>query len=141
MATIGLEPWRDIWRRGIAPGLSADQLRLLADALRRDDPLLIQGAITRDAGRCLIGFCGLCDPAEALDDDTFEIEGYFSRFTCRVNLRLAGNGVATSFVHWYDYAPRYDMIVALLPEVERSLALLAEPFGEGRHPELEASQG
>jgi len=120
-----LEPWRDVWRRGIAPGLSAHQLRLLADALRCDDPLLIQGSITRGAGMCLIGFCGACDPAQELYSAQ-DIEDYFTHFTHWANRRLSPVRVASSFVHWYDYAKRREMIAALLPEVERSLALLAE---------------
>ena len=39
-----MESWRDTWRRGFAPVLSTDGLRILAEALRTDDPRLIQGS-------------------------------------------------------------------------------------------------
>src|SRR5438552_11848691 len=39
-----LEPWRDCWRRGIAPLLSIANLQALREALAADDPRLVQGA-------------------------------------------------------------------------------------------------
>src|SRR5687768_2551950 len=41
-----MESWRIVWRDGFVPGLSTVGLTALRDALRGDDPRLVQGSTT-----------------------------------------------------------------------------------------------
>ena len=56
--------WLTTWRTAVAPQLSLPGLTALRDALRDDDPRLVQGVITRVyaggevGGSCAIGFAG-----------------------------------------------------------------------------------
>jgi hypothetical protein len=45
-----VEPWRTVWRDGLAPLLTDNDLQALGRALAQDDPALIQGS---DDGCCV----------------------------------------------------------------------------------------
>ena len=64
-----MEPWRKVWRAGIAPQLSVCELAALRAGLDQDDACLLQGATTFPPplhgvedwpveGACALAYCG-----------------------------------------------------------------------------------
>ncbi len=132
-----MESWRKVWREGVATQLSREGLEALAKALRDDDPRLLQGATTsppplecvRDwpvEAACVLGYCGW--QGEGLET-VAEVEEFFAR-ACYLAEKALGEPAAIRwFLNWFDDTPRAEMRAELLPEIERSLQLLENPYG------------
>lgn len=126
-----IEAWRHVWRVGFAPQLSTAALEAVRDGLVNDDPAMLQGRTTeppplacvRDfpaCGACLVGYAGW--KAENLAT-VGEVEEFFARTCFVADERLQESAGCRFFLNWFDETPRGEVIAALLPEVERSLAM------------------
>lgn len=126
----GVEPWRTVFRDGIAPSLSTPGLVALRDALTSDDPTLTQGSTTVPPplmcvydwpceGACLIGFAGW--KGEGLTR-VGEVEEHFARVCYDSDQRTGGPADCRWLLNYWDNTPREQAIRELLPEVELALA-------------------
>lgn len=124
-----MECWRKVWREGFLPSLKTEGLKALRDALRSDDPRLMQGMTTSPApqpgqeawtcnGTCAVGFCGW--QANRLLT-VGEVEEYFARLCFEADHRLGAPAASRWFINWFDETPRPIMREHLLTEVERNL--------------------
>lgn len=125
-----IESWREVWRRGFAPGLSASALQALAAALRSDDPRLSQGSTTTPPplmcvqdwdceAACVVGYCGW----QGEDLTTVgEVEEYFARACFEADRRLGEPAACRHLLTFWDDTPRPAARAQLLGEVERTLA-------------------
>ncbi len=131
-----MESWRKVWRDGVAPLLSVDGLEALRQALATDDVRLIQGATTTPPplqyvhwpvkAACLISYAGV-DLCGGFDHATVgDVEEFFTRMCVDIDQRLGEPAGCRWFLNWFDETPRDEMRALLLPEVERSLALMKE---------------
>lgn len=125
-----MDTWRQVWRNGIAPLLSASGLEALRSAIVSDDVRLVQGATTeppplysaRDwhlEGACALGFCGW--QGEGLET-VGEVEEFVTRLCAEIDRRLGEPTASRWFMHWFDDTPRDLMRRQLLAEVSRTLA-------------------
>ena len=125
-----MESWRMVWRDGFAPVLSTTGLLSLRDALRVDDPRLVQGATTTPPpllcvqdwlveAACALGFCGWQGESLAT---VGEIEEFFARVCFEADRRLGEAAVCRWFLNWFDDTPRDAMRRELLGEVELALS-------------------
>lgn len=124
-----MEAWRKVWREGFVPVLSRRALEALRDALRDDDPRLLQGCTTNPPplmvvldwpveGACATGFCGW--QGEELGT-VGEVEEFFAEVCFLADQRLGEPAACRHFLNWYDDTPRDEMRRELLAEVERCL--------------------
>jgi hypothetical protein len=120
MSEPKLESWQRNWRMHIAPQLSTSGLNALAQALKNDDPRLLQSETFRMnndrqlSAACVIGFCGW--QGDQLQT-TADVTDYFRR----VSAGSYGKETAlpySAFLSWYDHVGRPTMLALLLPEVE-----------------------
>lgn len=125
----GLEPWRRVWRDGLAPLMSDAGLTALELALAHGDASLIQGAPTIPppdprcnsepvAGSCLFGFAawqtqGLVTVADV---------AAASKAICQEIESRLGKEAHWPLVRWFDDTPEEMMRPALLYEVQREQA-------------------
>ena len=125
-----MESWRMVWRDGFAPLLSTTGLMSLRDALRGDDPRLVQGATTTPPpllcvqdwpveSCCALGYCGW--QGDRLDT-VGEVEEFFAKCCFEADARLGEPAACRWFLNWFDDTPRADMRRELLAEVELALA-------------------
>src|SRR5262245_40336223 len=124
-----MDSWRLVWRNGFMPVLSTLGLLALRDALRSDDPRLVQGATTTPPplmcvqdwpveAACALGVCGwLGDLLETVG----QIEEHFARCCFEADQRLGEPAACRWFLNWFDDTPRADMRRELLAEVELAL--------------------
>jgi len=124
-----MQPWQKAWRDGLAPELSTAALIALQQALRTDDPRLLQGVTTlppplqciRDwavEGACALGFCGWQgDGLRTVE----QVERYFAKIRANTDDRLGGAPPCRAFLNWFDDTPRDQMRRQLLNEVTREL--------------------
>jgi len=120
-----MERWRRVWRDGIAPLLSHSQRLALQDALRLDDPQLLQGRTSAPPaleanksraveGACAIGWCGWRgDGLRTVG----EVEAFFERLCADVDAACNEPAACRYFLNWYDDTPRAMMRRELLAEV------------------------
>lgn len=124
-----MESWRLIWRKGIAPTLPTAGLEALGEALRTDDPRLVQGSTTTPpplmcvAGwpveaACAIGFCGWQGAGLV---SVGEVEQFFGRKCFEADQLTGEPADCRWFLNWFDDTPRDEMRRELLAEVELSL--------------------
>jgi hypothetical protein len=137
-----MESWQKVWREGIAPLLSVSGLKALRDALKNDDPTLIQGTtvvpmlLSRDvAEACPIAYAGWKgDGLRTVD----EIDEFFGRMCYEIDLAVGDPEGCRWFLNWVDDTPRDEMRRLLLAEVERSLnTRTARPCMNGQEIEQE----
>jgi hypothetical protein len=125
-----MESWRIVWRNGFVPVLPTTGLMALRDALRGDDPRLVQGATTTPPpllcvqdwpveACCALGFCGW--QGEGLGT-VGEVEEHFAKCCFEADQRLGEPAACRWFLNWFDDTPRDDMRRELLAEVELALA-------------------
>jgi hypothetical protein len=125
-----MESWRIVWRDGFVPVLSTVGLMSLRDALRSDDPRLVQGATTTPPplmcvqdwpveACCALGFCGW--QGDALNT-VGEVEEHFAKCCFEADQRLGEPAACRWFLNWFDDTPRSEMRRELLAEVELALA-------------------
>jgi hypothetical protein len=145
-----MESWRLVWRQGFAPVLPTEGLLVLAEALRTDDPRLMQGGTTSPPpfmcvqdwpveAACAMGLIGaaleggLCCSREEWRPSASphtnpnactvgEAEEFFARACFDCDQRMGKPAECRWFLNWYDDTPRDEMRRELLPEVERVLA-------------------
>ena len=127
-----MESWRIVWRDGFVPVLSTVGLMALRDALRADDPRLVQGATTTPPplmcvqdwpceGACALGYCGW--HGERLQTvGEVEVEEFFAKCCFEADQRLGEPAAVRWFLNWYDETPRDLMRRLLLAEVNFALA-------------------
>jgi hypothetical protein len=131
-----MEPsWKIVWREGIVPLVGRDELVALRDALRSDDPKLVQGCTVSPPplqsvqdwhceAACGSGFMGWRGGEL---DTVAEVEEFFARMCFNIDQRLGEPAACRWFLNWFDETPRDEMIRLLLPEVET--ALEGKPHG------------
>lgn len=124
-----MESWRIVWRNGFAPGLSTKALEALRDALRNDDPRLVQGCTTKPPPlRCVadcpvsaadaLAYCGW--QGEGLET-VGQVEKYFTLCCFDADENLGEPAGCRGFLSWYDDTPRDEMRRELLAEVRLTL--------------------
>lgn len=124
-----MESWRSIWREGFAKVLPLKGLEALADALRADDPRLVQGATTYPPPvlcvddwpceqACALGYAGWQGESLATVGNVAEC---FSRYCIASDALTGGPGDCRWFLNWFDDCPRDEVRRELLPEVERAI--------------------
>jgi hypothetical protein len=121
-----MESWRKVWREGLAPHLSTVGLQALEQALRDDDPRLIQGATTSPPplqcvedwpveSCCVLGFCSWQgDGMQTVG----EIEETFAQLCFEADQVLGEPAACRWFLNWYDEVSREEMRSELLSEVQ-----------------------
>ena len=121
----GGEAWRHVWRKGLAPTLTDDNLEALRKALAEDDARLVQGATTQPPplmcvqdwpveAACLIGVCGwLGDGLQTVA----EVEEFFAKTCFKIDERMGEPAACRWLLNWYDDTPRDEMRRELLAEV------------------------
>lgn len=125
-----VEPWRQVFREGIAPLLSTAALNALRDAVRRDDATLIQGATSSPPplacvmewpveGACALGYCGW--KGEGLTT-VAEVEEFFARLCFEIDQRIGEPAGCRWWLNWYDETPRHEMRRELEAELTAELA-------------------
>ena len=125
-----MDSWKQVWREGAAPLLSDRGLEALAQALREDDPRLVQGATTNPPplacvqdwpveGACVLGFCGW--QGEGLET-VAEVEEHFARTCFEIDQRMGEPAACRWLLNWFDDTPREEVRQELLIEVQRALA-------------------
>ncbi len=125
-----MESWRKVWREGFAPIIGEVGLRALAEALRSDDPALIQGSTSNPLplmcnsqlpvnAACVVGLCGWRgEGIETVED----VDHYFAEKCFEADQRLGEPGGCRWLLNWIDDTPREEMRKELLPEVELALS-------------------
>jgi len=122
------EEWKRVWREGFAPQFAREGLVALADALRADDPSLIQGATVNPpplrchwddcvTGACAVGFIGWKDGITRVRD----LEEWWADTCHRADERLCDQAGCRHFLNWFDDTPRDEVRTELLAEIERQL--------------------
>ena len=125
-----MESWRKVWREGLAPHLSTVGLQALEQALREDDPRLIQGATTSPPplqcvedwpveSCCVLGYCAW--QGDGLQT-VGEIEETFAQLCFEADQVLGEPAACRWFLNWYDEVSREEMCRELLAEVKLVLA-------------------
>lgn len=124
-----MKSWKEVWRKGISPLLSVRGLQALSQALKQDDPRLIQGATTSPPpllciqdwpieAACSISYCGW--QGEGLET-VGDVEEFFAKVCFEVDQKLGEPAACRWFLDWFDETPRYEMRRLLLVEVKESL--------------------
>jgi len=124
-----------VWRKGFVPVLSTAGLEQLGEALREDDPRLIQGSTTTPPpllctqewpveAACALGYCGwMGDDLESVG----LVEQFFAQACFEADQRLGEPAGCRWFLNWFDDTPRDEVRRELLAEVERALAARSLP--------------
>lgn len=119
-----LEPWQHVFRRGIAPRLTTDQLQLLHVALTEDDPRLLQGSTTEPAplqahqdlpcrAACPLAFAFWATGATTVG----AVETAFALLAAELDQHFGERGAARYFLNWWDDSDRAHARRTLLAEV------------------------
>jgi hypothetical protein len=122
--------WQQVFRAGIAPQLSNSALQALQEALRRDDPALIQGATTLPAAglatdaqpvvaACAIALAGW--RGEGLPS-VGAVEDYLAGIVHAADRALGEPAAVRPFFQFADSVDRPTFRRVLLAEVNRALA-------------------
>lgn len=146
--TVGpeIEPWRYVFRNGVAKQLSANGLVALREAIKGDDPRLVQGITlkpivggnhARVYSCCFISYAAWQGEGMELCGNVLD---FFSRVCDRTNEALMGKKVPSeirderfpvkAFLNWYDDTQREVVFADLLPEIELELASRKGPEDE-----------
>ena len=123
-----MESWRTVWRQGIVPQLSPDDLATLRLALLDDDEHLLQGATTSPPplscvqnwpveACCILGFSGWKIGLQTVA----AVEEYFANVCFEADRLLNEPAAVRWFLGWYDETPRDTMRRELLEEVDLAL--------------------
>lgn len=122
-----MESWRQVLRATL-PLLPREGLLALLEALRNDDPALIQGATSSPPplacvqdwpceGACLVGYCGWKSGLDTVG----EVEEFFARWCHAADQALGEPAGCRWLLNWFDEAPREQVRASLLPEIEAYL--------------------
>lgn len=132
-----MESWRQVWRTGIVQQVDSRSLAILWEALKKDDPRIIQGATTVPTPVLQM----MDQPVESADVIAFigwqcfgaakvaEAEDFWFRVFRESNSKTNCPDSACYFLNWYDSCPRNEMRESLIAEITREIAirLSAEP--------------
>lgn len=129
-----MEPWRKVWRQGVGPLLTVDQLEVCLEALVNDDSRLMQGGTTtppplhwmRDwpvEAACLLGICGVVEHGGWGQAHVGETEETFAKLCYFCDQETGEWASIRHLLNFVDESPRDEMRAALIPEVQRSLGL------------------
>lgn len=136
-----MESWRKVWRDGFVPLLSGPELEAMRDALRSDDPRLVQGQTTVPPPLIAVQDW----PVEAADALGFtgwqgkglgtvgEVEEHFARLCFEADQRLGEPAACRWFLNWYDATPRAEVFRELLAEVELAVESIRDAEDSGRY--------
>lgn len=124
-----MESWRKVWREGVVPLLTTEELEALRQGLATDDPRLLQGATTTPPplmcvldwpveAACALSYCGWKGDGLEL---VGEVEEFFARKCFEIDERLGEPAGCRYFLNWWDETPREEARQELLREVERAL--------------------
>jgi len=125
-----MELWRKVWRNGLVPQLSTNELLALKHGLETDDPKLVQGITTSPPAIDIFATsqvefcCGLTYSSWKGENKTTVAEAD-ARYTqlCQNTDELLGEpGVSRFFLNWFDETPRVEMRRQLLTEVVIALS-------------------
>jgi hypothetical protein len=133
-----MEPWRTVWRTGVAPVLSDAGLAALERALVTADARLVQGYVFRtedgDSRAPLVGACAIGCAAWLGDgiDAAADVGLYFDCLAYECDRRMRQGASLNWFTSWFDHTPLVEVRRKLLPEVQRERArrARAEEAGE-----------
>ena len=128
-----MESWRLVWRDGFVPVLSTAGLEALRDALRADDPRLVQGSTTTPPPlmcvqdwKCeaadAIAYCGVAEAGGFGVATVGEAEEFFAKACFEADQRLGEPAACRWLLNAWDDEPRDLLFHELLPEVQRALA-------------------
>lgn len=122
-----LESWQLVFRRGVAPSLTLEQLERLRLALDMDDSRLIQGATTSPPPlQCMLD-ChaeGCCPISLASGLETVgEVSDFFARVCQECDRRLGEDAAVRWLLTWWDDGDRDAVRERLLWEVELVISL------------------
>lgn len=133
-----MESWRRVWREGVLPQLTRDDLLVIEKALENNDSRLVQHVTTRPPPiacvqdwpcecACLWGFIGAFRlgglPDEAPGDGVTvgEVEEFFARLSYEVDRRLGEAAASRWFLNFWDDNPREQVFKEMLEEVRMNL--------------------
>ena len=134
-----MEPWRRVFREGIAPQLPLPALEALRRGLLKNDPRLRPGSTVEIARTghgiqviqvCAIGYSawkGAC-----LETDR-AIEEFFATVCARANETLGDPGACSYFISWFDNHRREVVFPLLLAEVNRAIAARTDVPSTANH--------
>lgn len=119
-----MESWRKVWRTGIAPLLSVDDLLHLEEGLSQDDQHMIQGATTQPPplqcvadweveGCCALSYVGWKQGLKTVG----EVEEFFARMCFEIDQLVGEPAGCRWFLNWFDESPREQMRLELLEEI------------------------
>jgi hypothetical protein len=126
---VARKNWRKVWREGFAPLMPTEVLIPLRDALRADDPRLVQGSTTTPPpltcvqdwpveAACAIGYVAWRgDNLDTVGD----VEERFGRYCFDADQRLGEAAACRYFLQWFDDAPRPEVLADLAAEVQYEL--------------------
>jgi hypothetical protein len=119
-----MEPWRRVFRKGIAPQLPVEALEALRKGLLKFDPHLRPGHTVEGRGAtiiyaCAIGYGGWKGLHLETADD---VESFFTEICVRANQILGDPGACSAFITWFDGNRREFVFPLLLAEVNRAIA-------------------
>jgi hypothetical protein len=119
-----MEPWRRVFREGIAPQLPLPALEALRKGLLKFDPRLRPGYTVEGHGgaifyACAIGYGGWKGLQLETADD---VENFFTEVCVRANQILDDPGACGAFITWFDDNRREFVFPLLLSEVNRAIA-------------------
>lgn len=124
-----MELWRKVWRQGVAPQLSREQIAAMRDALRLDDERLLQGATTTPPpmmcvqdwpceGGCLIGLSWmLTHPGATVG----EVEEHFASVCRKADELLNEPAACRWWLNFWDDTPRDVARRELIGEIDLTL--------------------
>src|SRR5271154_5637855 len=123
-----MEPWRRVFREGIAPQLPLPALEALRLGLLKNDPRLRPGSTVEESWTingtgiiqgCAIGYGGR---KGAQLRTAREVQQFFADVCFAANEALGDPGASKYFTDWFDHNRREVAFPALLTEVNRAIA-------------------
>lgn len=126
-----MEPWRKVWREGIAPQLTDAELSLLRDAIESNDRRLTQQQTTKPLplevnadsdceGADILGYAAMVSSNKPT---VRAVESSWMRLCERADDLLGNEDSLRDFIRWYDDVPREEMRRELLREVSNELTI------------------
>jgi hypothetical protein len=124
-----LAEWQRVFRVGVLPQLTRDNLVALRDALQSNDPRLMQGDTTYPPPFphvlgwpcdrcCLLAFPGLTDGLTTVG----ELNTFFARMCAAIDAAIGEPAGVRHLLQWYDDQPRAEVFAALVAEIDAALA-------------------
>ena len=125
-----MESWRRVWRDGVAPQFTRQQLETLLWGLETDDQRLLQGVTTSPPpllcvqdwpceGACLISYPVAFETTEEIK--VGEVEEQFAQMCFQADQTLGEPGAIRYLLRWFDESPRADVRRELIAEVKLAL--------------------